>query len=86
MFALLSDVNECVNSTCDSNATCTNTIGSFLCNCNYGLSGDGTYCVGEYLGPFFLMLSHLVLWFWLSISVLLWYACGHASYFCPVFN
>ena len=44
------DVNECsLNGTNNCarppNGTCTNTIGSFLCSCNYGYSGDGRTCV-----------------------------------------
>lgn len=40
----ISDRNECINSTCDINANCTNTIGSFDCRCNEGYRGDGFYC------------------------------------------
>ena len=41
------DVNECVaESTCDPNASCTNTFGSFTCGCNTGYRGDGTTCNG----------------------------------------
>ncbi len=39
------DINECTTGTpCDSNATCTNTPGSFTCACNAGYSGTGTAC------------------------------------------
>ena len=31
---------------CDVNAKCTNTVGSYLCECNDGYSGNGTYCSG----------------------------------------
>jgi len=42
------DVNECStnNGGCDSQAKCTNTIGSFTCKCNSGYSGDGFSCYG----------------------------------------
>ena len=35
--------------TCDVNATCANTNGSFTCTCNEGYSGNGVNCSGEYL-------------------------------------
>ena len=44
-----SDVNECTSgeAACHSNATCTNTLGSFTCTCKDGYSGNGTTCYGE---------------------------------------
>ena len=41
------DLDECATNTdnCDTNATCTNTEGSFTCDCNGGFTGDGTTCV-----------------------------------------
>ena len=44
----LADINECDMSPCDSNATCTNTPGSFMCACNSGYIGDGMTCTGEH--------------------------------------
>ena len=43
------DIDECeVDMTyCDSNATCTNNNGSFICACKEGYSGDGMTCDGE---------------------------------------
>jgi len=40
------DVDECELGTddCDSNATCTNTEGSYDCTCNAGYEGDGVTC------------------------------------------
>ena len=40
------DVNECDEGTdlCDSNADCTNTIGSYECTCTVGYSGNGNTC------------------------------------------
>jgi len=40
------DVNECAenNGGCDQNATCTNTPGSFTCECNEEFMGDGIEC------------------------------------------
>jgi len=43
------DVDECAKNkdNCDVNATCTNTIGSFTCECNDGYSGDGVTCTAD---------------------------------------
>ncbi|CAK8696725.1 unnamed protein product [Clavelina lepadiformis] len=42
------DIDECTNppneNSCDSHAQCTNSIGSFQCNCNIGYVGDGLFC------------------------------------------
>ena len=40
------DVDECAENThnCDVNASCSNTIGSFVCSCNSGYRGNGTFC------------------------------------------
>ena len=40
------DINECNNESqlCPNNATCTNTIGSYICSCNSGYTGDGKTC------------------------------------------
>lgn len=44
------DVDECSNSTlndCDINASCTDTIGGFQCECGDGYVGNGSVCVGK---------------------------------------
>jgi len=43
---VLIDVDECALGTdsCDSNATCANTYGSYTCECNTGYTGDGFVC------------------------------------------
>jgi len=52
------DVNECAvdNGGCSSNADCTNTPGSFTCDCVPGYIGDGLSCSGiitsTYFAPF----------------------------------
>ena len=44
-----SDINECEAGihTCDENADCTNTVGSFNCSCRSSYFGDGFTCLGE---------------------------------------
>ncbi|XP_078691947.1 uncharacterized protein LOC144922177 [Branchiostoma floridae x Branchiostoma belcheri] len=46
------DIDECATGTdnCDSEATCTNTDGSFTCTCNDGYVGDGFICVDDLSG------------------------------------
>ena len=41
------DVDECATGTdsCDANASCTNTKGSYTCACNDGFTGDGHTCI-----------------------------------------
>ena len=46
------DIDECddkKSTGCATNAMCTNTIGSYVCNCNKGYEGDGkSSCKGKY--------------------------------------
>ena len=46
---VIADINECSDGTalCATNADCTNTPGSFTCDCNRGYSGNGLNCVGK---------------------------------------
>ena len=45
---LFLDIDECDQSSalCHTNATCTNTIGSYQCFCKAGFEGDGALCGG----------------------------------------
>lgn len=45
------DVDECVDpSICGPNSLCLNVMGSFLCLCDLGFTGDGVNnCTGKYL-------------------------------------
>ena len=38
------DTNECLKNPCHVNASCTDTDGSYHCDCNRGFSGSGTLC------------------------------------------
>ena len=44
-----SDIDECstIDSPCHTNATCTDTVGSFVCQCVQGFSGNGIICEGS---------------------------------------
>ena len=52
-FHTLTDINECSegSDTCDENANCTNTDGSYNCSCKTGYTGDGRNCSGSFI-PF----------------------------------
>ena len=45
---LKSDVDECSSNShsCDVNAVCSNTHGSYTCTCKAGYTGDGKLCNG----------------------------------------
>ena len=45
---IVSDVDECSSTEppCDTHATCTDTTGSYICECVEGFSGNGTICEG----------------------------------------
>jgi EGF domain len=51
----LIDVDECDSNdtaTCSQNARCTNTRGSYICECNLGYNGNGFNCSGISMGDF----------------------------------
>ena len=52
------DKDECssVNYPCDSNATCNNTDGSYMCTCNTGYTGSGEICESTFVTLF--IMSH----------------------------
>jgi len=43
------DIDECAtnNGGCSSEASCSNTEGSFTCTCQSGYTGDGFTCTGK---------------------------------------
>ena len=42
------DIDECSGiNMCSEDADCTNTDGSYVCNCKSGFSGDGLSCSGK---------------------------------------
>ena len=51
---MISDIDECSegSDTCDENANCTNTDGSFECQCKIGFSGHGHTCTGYFCHVF----------------------------------
>ena len=58
------DDDECLKTppVCDVNANCKNTLGSYLCSCIEGFTGDGKTCQGKILKKivlqFFAYLGH----------------------------
>ena len=47
LFSPITDIDECLfEKTCHSNATCSNTLGSFICACKAGYTGNGHNCSG----------------------------------------
>ncbi len=48
------DIDECSTSArvCDVNAECQNTLGSYLCSCKGGFTGNGKTCSGRRNCPF----------------------------------
>ena len=52
LFSYILDINECWTYPCHGNATCNNTIGSYMCACDPGYSGDGFNCTGMHLTPY----------------------------------
>ena len=49
VFLLFTDIDECQDNIddCHIMASCTNTMGSFNCQCKSGYKGNGTNCVGK---------------------------------------
>ena len=56
-FFIFSDDNECLTNPCHSAANCTNTIGSFECECLEGYSGNRLVCQGTFLYICYIMLE-----------------------------
>ena len=50
-YSYITDINECSTSTddCHSDATCSNTVGSFTCACKTGYQGNGKACTGSFI-------------------------------------
>ena len=49
MGIFVPDINECAteSDSCDANADCTNTDGSYVCACSDGYTGNGFSCSGN---------------------------------------
>lgn len=54
------DINECRNNPCHAQATCTDTIGSYICTCNQGYSGNGFNCAGKQMHQSFFELIMII--------------------------
>ncbi len=39
----------CSTGPCDVNADCTDTVGSYICTCHTGFTGNGITCIGKML-------------------------------------
>ena len=50
-FISITDIDECTRDTdfCDTNAECSDTIGSYECFCRTGYSGDGFNCTSTFM-------------------------------------
>lgn len=51
LYSFLLDIDECSDAYggCHANADCQNTVGSFVCSCKAGYSGNGLICHGNLL-------------------------------------
>ena len=47
---IITDINECTAGThnCHEDATCTDNVGSFSCQCKAGYTGNGVTCSSEF--------------------------------------
>ena len=66
------DIDECLDSLCHEMAKCTNTGGSFECECQTGYNGDGHECLGKrILNSFFVcMISYHSVLYCLLVQIL----------------
>ena len=53
MYYIPTDIDECLTYPCDSNATCNNTDGSYICTCNTGYTGSGEICESTFVTLFY---------------------------------
>ena len=58
----ISDINECGQGTdnCHANAQCTDTVGSFQCDCLPGFEGNGVTCNGKVFCPCYVCCLRLI--------------------------
>ena len=47
-YSFISDIDECLSSPCTDHAVCTNTIGSFTCQCVTGFTDVNGQCQGKW--------------------------------------
>ena len=48
------DIDECLSNPCHVNASCSDTQGSFGCQCNTGFSGNGFNCSSKYVFRYYM--------------------------------
>ena len=47
----IADIDDCMSvDTCGPHSICSNTVGSFSCQCDSGYRTNGSMCVGKYAG------------------------------------
>ena len=65
-FHITIDIDECLNNSCHANATCNNTVGSYMCACDAGYSGDGFNCTGTCIYIYYIHTlwhrNHIFFW------------------------
>ena len=61
LYFLCPDIDECTSpNVCIQNAQCSNTVGSYVCQCAVGYSGDGySNCTGIWITE--ILLGNLII-------------------------
>ena len=62
LHSCILDIDECAigNDTCHDNATCTNTDGSFDCDCVRGFMGNGSFCSSKFIATITAHTQHRI--------------------------
>lgn len=70
-------MDECAASPspCDQNATCTNTIGSYICKCKTGFTGDGKTCAGNFIFNYEMYFFYFFLFIVFAVIFSSWWWC-----------
>ena len=64
LCSFILDVNECAENTytCDQNADCVNTVGSYTCRCRARYNGNGYTCTGKAIANNYICPTLGLLW------------------------